>query len=51
MKVNRVKILGKVKNLVCRILRVLSTENLIGLTSTKNVGSRTATIRSCALLL
>ena len=39
MKVNRVKILGKVENLVCRILRVLSTENLIGLTSSKNEGS------------
>ena len=39
MKVNRVKLLAKVENLVCRILRVLSTENLIGLTSTKNEGS------------
>ena len=28
MNVNKVKILGKVENLVCRILRVLSTENL-----------------------
>ena len=39
------KILGKVENLVCRILRVLSTENLIGLTSTKNVGSDKCTLR------
>ena len=30
MNVNKVKILGKVENLVCRILRVLSTESLNG---------------------
>jgi hypothetical protein len=30
MKVIRVKILGKVENLVCRILRVLSTVIKIG---------------------
>jgi hypothetical protein len=39
MKVVRVKILGKVENLVCRILRVLSTVNKSGLTSTTSEGS------------
>jgi hypothetical protein len=39
MKVVKVKLLGKVENLVCRILRDFSTENKIGLTSTTSEGS------------
>ncbi|MGK3735321.1 MAG: hypothetical protein ACI90V_002161, partial [Bacillariaceae sp.] len=33
------KLLGKVQNLVCRILRVFSTVNKFGLTSTSSEGS------------
>jgi hypothetical protein len=39
MEIVKGKILGKVENLVCRILRVFSTVNKSGLTSTTSEGS------------